>query len=539
MSSFKTLKNVGQQILSFIKSNYNQGGIFLGIDPYIWNECVKDADAEQNILSALRDTGCHEEIVRGSSEDHYFAFLALISFQVSIYYDYSENDAFNKALSDRIGVERRNINAYYQLVQDTLWSKAKDYLSAQGFNIDIPETSHGPWRYVNYPKSHSLKSQVSNFDYKYLISVFSKIWSTSFGWSPDLAIQIDFKENVFWPKMKRNVEFAKMFGSLQENKKNLVLGYLYGYFSKVWDGNYFEPNPNPRNQVQNNSSEKYEISISSFCINSSSAQCSFDVRKSGKKISSVLDEFFEETEGGRPFAFIFNEMYSGYAVRASCGVNTTKDLGKKALVILTRAPSNPPDGVVLYDWPTFLGKKYKVAYIPELTEEIIRSLNIKTESPMFEYVGGLGWSCGRLHTRWLDFAIPKFKINILNCNQISIDGIPINLINQEISLHSYSQNTLHVITIPGVSRKIYFEILNESQWNDQFANMDIYKGWLIDKGSVECSCSESFFIDGLNGTFENKNNETKSILYQDLNRLTIIKSNAENKKIENRKKYVY
>lgn len=536
MTSFITLKEVGQQILLFIKSNYNQGCIFLGIDPYVWNECVNDAGAKNDILSALRDTGCHKVIANGMQESHYFASLALVSFQVSIYYDYSERDAYNQALSDRIGIDRRYIRSYYQSIQDALWSKAQYFLSTQNFNIDIPSIANGPWRYVNYPKMHSLKTQVDNFDYKDVICDFSNIWALSFGWTPDQSFEIDFKENVFWPKMKQNDSFARKFGHLPENKKNLVLGYLYGFFSKVWDGNIFERDP--RGHHQNSPSERCEISINSFQINSSSVQCSFDLQKSGQRLSCIEDVFFEESEGGRSFAFIFNEMYSGYAVRASFGISPTKDLGKKAIVILTRSPSNPPDGVVLYDWQTLLSKKYTVAYIPELTEEIINSLNIKTESPIFEYVGGLGWSCGRLHTKWLDFAIPKFKINILSCNQIFIDGAPINLNNQEISLQGYSQNTLHVITIPGVSKKIYFEILNQDQWKEQFDNVDTYKGWVINKGSVECSRNESFFIDGLNGTFENKNNEIKSILYQDLNRLTIIKSNAENKKIENRKKYV-
>lgn len=521
-NTIEFLEQIGLTVLSYIKETYSNGKIVLCIDPYIWNECISEINNSTNLLEyAKKDISTHYSIAK-SNNNH--AKLALAAFQIQLMNKAKDENAFNRALSEELGIKieylhkdyyRCVTNAMNQTMQEMIFLGAQLCLAKEGFGIAYPdynpEQMGKPNCYVNFPKSQSLQRLSQNFRYSDCKSYWPQIWREN-GWKPQNADVMEF-ENEFKLKMQGNINEKYFNGSGKANYISLIDNYLYGYFSKIWDGSIPELNRN----VEKNYSSEYEI----YNFGVSCEKASFELKKNNKKVNEIPEHLFYKSQKKNTL-FKLDEVYQGYAQHIDYISKMKKNDDVFLLFIKTddAAIIGHSEYMKLYKTAT---PEINIAIFHGLNDEIIKLFNLRTGEPLIEFVGGLYKTSKSRTTICLDFSIPKIKINSQEFDSLSIDGNTVEIgMDKIVNIDKYERNKIHRIRIGGIHKK--FKILDE-EYYDEFSEEKVASsGWVIEKGKKIRIAKEEHpkgcYIDGLNCSGID-NVDYGRILYREINRFNM------------------
>ena len=552
MTNKDVLVKLGKSILEYIEDNYPQGEIKLAIDPDIWEMCIRDAGVSiKDVNEALKDVPNLLNIFRLNPieqqpvENQYIA-LAAASFQIKMTFEMDAwNDRrYNENLKEFLNI--RNIYDDYYRKKDengrsTFWSltfqeliyyNVKDLLKKYEYIIDFGDEDS--YKFVRFPRSQSLRCIVEGFSRKDARNKFAQKWAEDFEWRREDSLNEGFRE-IFYNRMKDLVQQEYgLYGKNASLKIDLVLGYLYGYFSNVWNGEYPDSETGRVENVQKN---KYTIER----LKIDGGRASFELWKNEEKIN-YIPKVVLYSKHKRNSVFLIDERYEGYASLERDEKKKKKCKEEKCIILASlNGLQNLPEHVEVYEVDGYCG--YRLFFVDVINEEIVQFFNLKTETPFFEFIGGVCVNRDAQNSTWFDFAIPKLKINSSKDKlfvdstdeSFSIDG---DELEKEIDLSNLERDVEYRFHLENARKSVKFKIVSADNYPKGEIPEDA--GWVIGQnriGVVQGPCKKNECrIKGLEGV--NMDDDPCSPIMRHLKRFEFVKKTVENNQIEKRRKYV-
>jgi len=151
--------------------------------------------------------------------------------------NFSRNQ-YNPRLASFLDIDTNKLQQLYTLNQDRIWINLKDFCSNNDFLINIPETTTGKGRYVQYPFSQAL---LSKEDLNKTPILFEKLGlkQTQYISFNDFSQLIEDADNGYcmnthYYRVKEKLR--NEFGSIEQLNRQ-----IYNYFIDEWDGSYPQP----------------------------------------------------------------------------------------------------------------------------------------------------------------------------------------------------------------------------------------------------------------------------------------------------------
>ena len=549
MNKKEVLIKLGESIMEYIKDNYPRGRISIAIDPDIWEMCIGDADVlKKDVNCALKDVSnllkiiCSRSLESQPIECQYIA-LAIASFQIKLTFEMDawDDDRYNDNLKKFLNIQdiykgyyrKDDCRFWGKTFQELVYCNVQNLLKNNGYVIDFGK--EGSYKYVRFPRSQSLRCVVNGFSRKDAYNKFARKWVEDFRWIRGDSLNEGFRE-IFYNKMKDPVQQEyDLYGMNSSLKRDLVLGYLYGYFSNVWNGEYPDSETGSVENVEENNYTIERLKIDG-------GRASFELWKNEEKKINYIPKVVLYSEHKRNSVFLIDDRYEGSARLERDALSLEKYKEEKCIILAPlNGLQNLPENVETYKVEEYGG--CKLILVNEINESVAKSFNLKTGKPFFEFIGGVRVNRDPRNFIWFDFAIPKLKVNsskdklfVNSPNDIfSIDG---DKLEKEIDLSNLKRDVEYRFHLEKARKSVNFKIVSADNYPKE--KMPENAGWVIGRNRIDivqgpCKKNESR-IKGLEGV--NMDDDPCSPIMRHLKRFEFVKKIMENNQIEKRRKYV-